>query len=142
MRHKQQEADMTPMIDVTFLILIFFMVTASFATKRAIETPNPNSDQPSETVIVLDQSAESLRLHVAQDGSFLLMATDWQKELVGKQSLVSELAAAKTLATAALDLKIEVESEAKLQTLVDAMDAASIAGFDRYYLTEIDAELI
>ena len=45
------DMDMTPMVDVTFLLLIFFMVTASFTVIRSIEQPNPESDQPSETTV-------------------------------------------------------------------------------------------
>lgn len=49
-----QAIDMTPMVDVTFLLLIFFMVTASFVTMRSIQSPDSKSDdvsrhQPIET---------------------------------------------------------------------------------------------
>ncbi len=37
------EIDMTPMIDCVFLLLIFFLVTASFALQKALEVPAPNS---------------------------------------------------------------------------------------------------
>ncbi|QDV88420.1 ExbD/TolR family protein [Planctomycetes bacterium TBK1r] len=139
-RRNESELDLTPMIDVTFLILIFFMVTASFSMQRAIETPNPENDQASREAVVRDHNP--LRLHVDRHGSFLLMATDWQKELVGKQELVSELAAAKRATPMTSDLRIEVESAARLQALVDAMDAATIAGFQQFQLTEIASELI
>ncbi len=36
------ELDMTPMIDMTFLLLIFFMVTASFALQKSIPMPPPD----------------------------------------------------------------------------------------------------
>ncbi|MDA7979901.1 MAG: biopolymer transporter ExbD [Pirellulales bacterium] len=35
----ETEMDMTPMVDVTFLLLIFFMVTAAFAMQKAFESP-------------------------------------------------------------------------------------------------------
>ena len=139
-RRNESELDLTPMIDVTFLILIFFMVTASFSMQRAIETPNPVDDLASRTAVARDR--DPIRLHVDRHGSFLLMTTDWQKEPVGKQELVSELAAAKLATPMTTDLLIEVESAARLQTLVDAMDAATIAGFHQFQLTEIASELI
>ncbi len=54
-RHKKKHSaddagqgmDMTPMVDVTFLLLIFFMVTASFVTIRSIETPASLTDEVS-----------------------------------------------------------------------------------------------
>ena len=33
------EMDMTPMVDVTFLLLIFFMVTAAFAMQKSFQVP-------------------------------------------------------------------------------------------------------
>lgn len=48
----QDEMDMTPMVDVTFLLLIFFMVTASFASQRANEPPASLDDLPSTNVIM------------------------------------------------------------------------------------------
>lgn len=43
----EEELDMTPMVDVTFLLLIFFMVTASFSVQKAIASPAAESDAPS-----------------------------------------------------------------------------------------------
>ncbi len=40
------EADMTPMVDVTFLLLIFFMVTAAFTMQSAIVVPKPSPPEP------------------------------------------------------------------------------------------------
>ncbi len=42
---------MTPMVDVTFLLLIFFMVTASFTLQKSIQQPPMASDDPSTTVV-------------------------------------------------------------------------------------------
>ena len=43
----EDELDMTPMVDVTFLLLIFFMVTASFTIQKSLEQAHAKSDQPS-----------------------------------------------------------------------------------------------
>jgi len=42
----EDELDMTPMVDVTFLLLIFFMVTASFTLQKSLEQPHAQDDQP------------------------------------------------------------------------------------------------
>jgi len=42
----EDDLDMTPMVDVTFLLLIFFMVTASFSLQRSIPLPGADSEQP------------------------------------------------------------------------------------------------
>ena len=41
---EQPEMDMTPMVDVTFLLLIFFMVTAAFTMQKSFEIPTPKTD--------------------------------------------------------------------------------------------------
>ena len=43
--------DMTPMVDVTFLLLIFFMVTASFSIQRSIQQPPSQINEPSNNVV-------------------------------------------------------------------------------------------
>ena len=58
------EVDMTPMLDIVFIMLIFFIVTATFLDEEAIEIavpPNNENDLPSEpkpaiTVYVDEQS--------------------------------------------------------------------------------------
>ena len=49
-RRKQQEEsaiDMTPMLDVVFIMLIFFIVTASFVNEVGLGVNRPpTSDQP------------------------------------------------------------------------------------------------
>ena len=45
----EDELDMTPMVDVTFLLLIFFMVTASFTIQKSLEQAHAKSDEPSFT---------------------------------------------------------------------------------------------
>ena len=43
----EDELDMTPMVDVTFLLLIFFMVTASFTIQKSLQQAHAKSDEPS-----------------------------------------------------------------------------------------------
>jgi biopolymer transport protein ExbD len=51
-RHKtaEEEADidMTPMLDIVFIMLIFFIVTTSFAKEKGLEVQRPK-DQPPQT---------------------------------------------------------------------------------------------
>ena len=48
-QHTEKDAiDMTAMVDVTFLLLIFFMVTASFAAQKVMETSRPQDEQEEE----------------------------------------------------------------------------------------------
>ena len=53
-----EEMDLTPMVDVTFLLLIFFMITASFSLQKAIQTPAPD---PSEKGAAAKPTMEELQ---------------------------------------------------------------------------------
>ncbi|MEM9670410.1 MAG: biopolymer transporter ExbD [Pseudomonadota bacterium] len=61
---EEAKVDLTPMLDVVFILLIFFIVTAVFITEEAIqvEPPPPNSDTPSDPVptILIRVDADSL----------------------------------------------------------------------------------
>ena len=46
----EDELDMTPMVDVTFLLLIFFMVTASFTIQKSLQQAHAKSEKPSTEV--------------------------------------------------------------------------------------------
>lgn len=40
-----EEMDLTPMVDVTFLLLIFFMITASFSIVKVLQFPPPDPEK-------------------------------------------------------------------------------------------------
>jgi biopolymer transport protein ExbD len=42
----ENEINLTPMLDVTFIMLIFFIVTASFIKATGIDANRPDQDQP------------------------------------------------------------------------------------------------
>ena len=45
-----EDMDLTPMVDVTFLLLIFFMITASFTMQKAIAFPPPSPEEEGASV--------------------------------------------------------------------------------------------
>jgi biopolymer transport protein ExbD len=51
----EAQIDLTPMLDVTFIMLIFFIVTASFIKESGIEVnrPEASTSQPAENVNIL-----------------------------------------------------------------------------------------
>ncbi len=133
------ELDMTPMVDVTFLLLIFFMVTASFSLQKSIKMPKQNSDLPSmSNVEEPTEELDPIELEIEENGSFLVLAADWERETPGKQNLISALKQAIGANKDGMRLDIKVHENAKLQMLVDAMDAGAIAGFEEIQVAEVD----
>ncbi|MDM4015353.1 biopolymer transporter ExbD [Roseiconus lacunae] len=133
----EEELDMTPMVDVTFLLLIFFMVTAAFSLQKSIQMPRQQTDAPSTTVVEQeDEDLTPIELQVDEFGSFLVLAADWQEETPGKQNLITTLKRANT--GGPMRLVIKVHEMCKLQYLVDAMDAGTIAGFTETQVTQVE----
>ena len=71
-----EEMDMTPMVDVTFLLLIFFMVTASFTLQQSIEQPKSKSEDPSTNFVEEEDNDEFVQVTIDQYNSYRLTSRD------------------------------------------------------------------
>lgn len=138
-RH-ETEMDMTPMVDVTFLLLIFFMVTASFALQKSIAMPRQQSEAPSTQPVEQEQDElDQVTVQIDEYGAFLVLAPTWERDVAGKPSLVSALREAKqSSGGGGVRLVIECHEAAKLQSLVDAMDAGTICDYEELQITQVD----
>merc|ERR1739841_85935 len=73
-RPEFEEMDLTPMVDVTFLLLIFFMITAAFSLQKSIEMPRQQTDAPSTQVTdEEDDELETIEVEVDEFGGFLVI---------------------------------------------------------------------
>jgi biopolymer transport protein ExbD len=131
--------DMTPMVDVAFLLLIFFMVTTVFRRPLAMEVnvPEPGAkvEVPASnvmTVFVLPD--ESIIYDVGQRG---LTSATWD-EL--RDILVLELDY-----NPELIVLVKVDRNARYEKMVDVLDALDEARVQRFSvipMTEADKTLI
>ena len=63
---EESDINLTPMLDVVFIMLIFFIVTTSFVKEKGIEVSRPSNAPPKETkqkhgpiVVKIDCSSKS-----------------------------------------------------------------------------------
>lgn len=65
-RHAQDSADVnvTPLLDIVFIMLIFFIVTATFVRERGLDVTRPNDNQEEEQ----QAAARVLLLDITQNG--------------------------------------------------------------------------
>ena len=136
---EETEMDMTPMVDVTFLLLIFFMVTASFSLQKSMPLPPPQSDAPSSTPQEIEQDEmDQVQMQINEFGGFMVFAAEWEREVAGKPMLVATLREAKQGLPGQVRLAIECHEQAELQHLVDAMDASAICEYSEMQVTQVD----
>ena len=127
--------DMTSMVDVTFLLLIFFMVTASFQMQKSLAMPA----EPSDAGQSVDEALPpDIRLQIDSRGGFFVMTPDHEFETPSKQQLVAILKEA--IATSKAErLMVEVHEAASLQSLVQALDAGAAAGLADVRVSQVDS---
>lgn len=118
-KNDQADVDMTPMLDIVFILLIFFIVTATFLQEQGIDiTPPPPSDNENtpQNPVIFVQIDENNSVFVNQ------VATSEQRVLAAVSRLRAEQPNSAVL--------IEVDDEAEHGTLIflmDEMRANSIA---------------
>lgn len=121
------DLDMTPMIDVTFLLLIFFMVTASFTLQKSIEQPQAETDDPSTQVIEKPEDAEDyVEVIIDQTNTFYVISRDEEVEAPTVRDMRAKVRDAKQSLNAKR-MVITAHTDSKHSLTVAAWDAAQAA---------------
>lgn len=121
------EVNLTPLIDVVFLLLIFFMVSTTFTkdTQLSIDLPEANGD-PAQ---ISDKVVEIL---VTRKGTYAING----KSLVDNKLETLKRAIEKTAeGDTSLPMIITADSATPHQAVVTAMDAAGQLGFIHLSIT-------
>jgi biopolymer transport protein ExbD len=138
------EMDMTPMVDVTFLLLIFFMVTAAFALQRSKQLPTPEEDSPSATRSIEDYEEDPNVIIVRVDSynTFHVTAADWEQEAPSEQELLIKLREARegSGGEMATQLLVIANGEALYERVVTALDAGAAVGMDSIKLVTVEED--
>jgi len=119
--------NITSLIDVIFMLLMFFVVTSSFLEKSGIKLELPTA-KSSETVRM-----EKYILYVSAEGGYSL-----NSEVISADELEKKIAAAlPSMADGALTLY--ADKQAQHGSVVKAMDAARLAGVKKLVVATADA---
>ncbi len=114
--------NLTPLIDVVFLLLIFFMVTTTFTkhTSLVMNLPEASGEPAPEQVAPLD-------LLVSREGNYSLNG----QNLINRD-IMTIMAALKDASGGDVSkpLSITTDANATHQSVITAMDAASRLGFN------------
>jgi biopolymer transport protein ExbD len=113
---EESSVDITPMLDVVFIMLIFFIVTATFVKEAGIDV-----DKPSAATAIVQEKASIL---IAIDAENQVWVNRRQVDLRSVRSIVERLHAENPKGT----LVIQADKESKNDILVQVMDASRRAG--------------
>lgn len=123
MRPKAEpEVNLTSLIDVVLLLLIFFMVSTSFVKQSQISIRLPESDAPPTVVEIPEQ----VDIMITEQGTYLVNG----RELVNSRPETIRNALRRVSGgDYALPLTISADANARHQYVVTAMDVAGRLGF-------------
>ena len=137
------EMDMTPMVDVTFLLLIFFMVTAAFSLQKSLELPKPAKDEPSTNAIQEDpeEDPSSVTVFIDEFNTYRVVTADWDVEAPSEQELLRKLREARTGDSAGIiptKLLVKAHGDSLHEKVVAALDAGTEVGMEQVQLMTVE----
>ena len=133
--------DMTPMVDVAFLLLIFFMCTTVFRKPQALEINLP--PDPNAKVEIAESNVMTLRVVAPGDSTssvraFWRIAKDpFQEVDVEKLQPIFQTEAKKN---SKLVVLVKIDRKAKYRYMVDIIDQLQFAELNRFSLAPLTPE--
>lgn len=131
--HVEDSVNLTPLIDVVFLLLIFFMVSTTFTKETHLSVDLPEA----EGIVATEKEVATIDVLIAADGSYA----------VNGQGLVNKkpetlLRAMEQTANNVKDMPVIITADAKTphQAVVTAMDVAGKLGFVKLSITTRNPE--
>lgn len=120
MMSEEEEAkiDLTPMLDVVFIMLIFFIVTATFVKEIALDANKPPD------VDIVDTESKSITLIICSDDGIQLDGLNIDKRAVAAQIIRRKAENPKA------SIAVLAHPKSSADALVGVVDAVKEAGFD------------
>ena len=135
------EWDITPMVDVAFLLLIFFMLTASFSIQKVIRTSPQQTESPSNsTKTVVEESTDKLIIQVDEFSAYTVISPHGgTQEASSRQDLIVILKDLRVqYGEQAPSVVIQAHEDSTHGAVVGGMDAAREADFARFQLVVVE----
>ena len=127
----QPEVNLTSLIDVVLLLLIFFMVSTSFVKESqiSIQLPETDSDAP------VTENTDSLEITITASGTYYLNG----RELINSRPETIRNAL-RRIADGRSDIPVTISADANAthQSVVTAMDVVSRMGFTDFRIATVN----
>ncbi len=142
---QEAEMDMTPMVDVTFQLLIFFMLTASFVLQRSQETTKPDNKQKAgaQSIEDLSEADDVVTVRIDENGTYFLSAASLGDdiEIPSEQELIVRLRQSRQPDAEGRipnRLVVKAHGDALHRRVVSAVDAGNEVGMENVQLVTSD----
>jgi len=132
--------DMTPMTDLAFLLLVFFMIAATFAKPQLMNLIMPQ-EKPQEEQAQQLEASKALHLLIRQNDNL-----SWYigSDISNRQQLtIKELGSflrGKKQEMSELMVLLKPSDEASYESVVKTIDELNLAAIERYALMEPNAD--
>ena len=127
----EPEVNMTSLIDVVLLLLIFFMVSTSFVKQSQISIRLPEAD----SAAVVEEMPEQVDIMITEQGTYLVN----NRELANSRpETIRNALQTVSGGNTDLPLTISADANARHQHVVTAMDVAGKLGFTRISIATIN----
>lgn len=139
--------DMTPMVDLAFLLLTFFVMTTTLNKPQTMEITMPEKPKPGDEMPEINEK-NVLTLVLGQDDKiyWYMGITDPKVEVSNfSASGIRKILLAKKAELPKLVVLIKAMDEAKYKNMVDIMDEMNISAMQRFALVDItdtDVQLV
>lgn len=128
------EIGLAPLIDVVFILLLFFVVTTTFTRETQLKIDLPEADSATP---VQETQVKQLEILIAADGSYSL---NGQTLVKSDLATLSSALQKESAGDSSLPVVISADARTPHQAVITAMDAAGKLGFSHLRISTVEAE--
>lgn len=131
--HEEPEINLTSLIDVVLLLLVFFMITTSFVRESKIGIRLPEASSSQEAMVMED----SMVISVSAQGTYLVNGRQLLDNRAGTLESAIRVLAGKNLGG---KMTLSADADASHQAVITAMDVAGRLGYVEINIATIKPE--
>lgn len=133
-QREEPQVNMTSLIDVVLLLLVFFMVTSSFVRESSVKIILPEA---SSEPVAMPADADRLEITITSDGLYFVN----NRELVNSEPETLQRAI-EAIAGGRSELPVTVlaDADARHSDVIRAMDTAATLGFTQINIATVEPQ--